>query len=92
MSASLKVTVLVEKDGVVVRRLVRRLSVLDTVEAGYTKATGGGYITLPLGELAELREVLRDIAPGARRHKAFPLDPVRSIRDMRPRVFQPLTV
>lgn len=55
MSASLKVTVLIEKDGVEIRRLVRRMTVTDALEAGYTKATGGGYVTLPTGELAEIQ-------------------------------------
>ena len=55
MSTSLKVTVLVEKDGIEVRRLVRRLTVIDALEASYTKVTGGGYVTLPTGELAELQ-------------------------------------
>lgn len=55
MSTSLKVTVLVEKDGVEIRRLVRRLTLIDALEAAYTKVTGGGYVTLPTGELAAIQ-------------------------------------
>lgn len=55
MSSSLKVTVSVERDGVEVKRLVRHLTVADVQSADYTKATGGGYVTLPTGELAALQ-------------------------------------
>lgn len=49
---SLKVTVLIEQDGQERLRLMRRLSVTDAVAFQYTKANGGGYVTLPIGELA----------------------------------------
>lgn len=58
MSSSLKVTIWIEKDGVLLHRLARRLTVTDAVEAQYTKATGGGYVTLPTAELAELQVLL----------------------------------
>ena len=60
MSASLEVTISVKKDGVAVDGfpMTRRIEVDESVSFEHEEADGGGYVTLPTGELDEINALL----------------------------------
>lgn len=58
MSSTLRATLVIERDGMEVRRLSRAL-VVDEVQAFQTeKASGGGFAALPTGELTTVQFLL----------------------------------
>lgn len=58
MAAIFRATIVLERNGVEIRRIVRRVSVDENQSFDYDKATGGGYASLPVGELATLQLLL----------------------------------
>ena len=58
MSATLRATLVIEHNGAEVRRISRSLSVDEVQSFEHEKATGGGYASLPIGELSSLQFLL----------------------------------
>lgn len=58
MAAVFRATVVIERNGVEVRRLVRRFSVDENQAFDYDRESSGGYVSLPVSELTTLQFLL----------------------------------